>query len=194
MYQNIYCNRKTGEIFVWDDKLGMKQYPTSAFHYAYKRQVGGQYKSIYGDELIKTITFNDNDPDLFESDVPIETKVLTDLYTDSDEPSVGHKIGVIDIEVSTEGGFPNMETADKEITGISLYDYVMRSCYVFILDKDKKINNSEKEADAWYPKDWKEPEGKEKIIVKSFDNEDDLLISFMDKWRNVIFQSLRDGT
>ena len=141
----------------------------------------------YGDELIKTITFNDNDPDLFESDVPIETKVLTDLYTDSDEPSVGHKIGVIDIEVSTEGGFPNMETADKEITGISLYDYVMRSCYVFILDKDKKINNSEKEADAWYPKDWKEPEGKEKIIVKSFDNEDDLLISFMDKWQECNF-------
>ena len=63
---------------------------------------------------------------------------------------------------NTEGGFPNMETADKEITGISLYDYVMRSCYVFILDKDKKINNSEKEADAWYPKDWKEPEGKRK--------------------------------
>ena len=165
MYQNIYCNRKTGEIFVWDDKTGLKQYPMSAFKYAYKRQSGGDFKSLYGEDLIKVVNYNDNDRDLFESDVPIETKVLIDLYTDSDEPSVGHKIGVIDIEVSTEGGFPNMETADKEITGISLYDYVMRSCYVFILDKDKKINNSEKEADVGILKIGKNQKGKKKSLL-----------------------------
>ena len=27
----------------------------------------------------------------------------------SDEPSKGHKVGIIDIEVSTEGGFPCLE-------------------------------------------------------------------------------------
>ena len=46
---------------------------------------------------------------MFESDVPAEMRVLLDYYPDSDEPSKGHKVGIIDIEVSTEGGFPNME-------------------------------------------------------------------------------------
>ena len=187
MYQNVYCNRKTEEVFVWDDKLGLKQYPVSSFKYAYKKKEGGSIRSLYGDDLIKVYEYNDNDSNLFESDVPIEMKVLLDLYSDSDEPSEGHRIGVIDIEVSTTNGFPNMETADKEITGISLYDYTTRTCYTFILDKDKKISNFEKEEDAWYPVGWKEPDGKEKVVIMSFDNEDDLLVSFMDKWQECNF-------
>ena len=47
---------------------------------------------LYGEDLIKVITYNDNDRDLFESDVPIETKVLIDLYTDSDEPALVTKL------------------------------------------------------------------------------------------------------
>ena len=187
MYQSIYCNRKTEEIFVWDDKSGMKQYPMSAFKYAYKRHSDGNFKSLYGEELTKVVNYNENDPELFESDVPIETRVLLDLYPDSDEPSVGNRVGVIDIEVSSEGGFPNMEMADKEITGISLYDYITRTCYSFILDKENKLSKSETETDPWYPKDWKETEGKEKIIILPFDDEDDLLISFMDKWQECNF-------
>lgn len=187
MYQNVYCNRKAEEVFVWDDKSGLTQYPASSFKYAYKKKEGGSIKSLYGDELIKVYDYNDNDPNLLESDVPMEMKVLLELYPNSDEPSIGHRIGVIDIEVSTTGGFPSMETADKEITGISLYDYTTRTCYTFILDKDKKISNFEKEEDAWYPVGWKEPEGKEKVVIMSFDNEDDLLVSFMDKWQECNF-------
>lgn len=128
---------------------------------------------------------------MFESDVPAETRVLMDTYVDSDEPSKGHKVGVIDIEVSTEGGFPNMETANKEITGISLFDYLTKTCYVFILDKDHKIDSKEEEVEPWLPKDWKittdEERQKVKIVTRSFDDEDNLLISFMDKWQECAF-------
>ena len=187
MYQAIYCNRKTDEIVVWDDKSGMKQYKASSFLYAYKRQIGGQYKSIYGEDLISVVNYSDGSPDLYESDIPIETRVLLDLYPDSDEPSIGNKIGVIDIEVSTEGGYPNVETADKEITGISLYDYITRTCYTFILDKENRVSKTETEIDPWYPKDWKNTEGKEKLFILPFDDEDDLLVSFVDKWRECNF-------
>lgn len=187
MYQNIYCNRKTDEIFIWDDESGLKKYDMASFKYAYKRKTGGQYTSIYGDELEKVYNFNGSDPDVFESDVPIETRVLLDLYADSDEPSKNHRIGVVDIEVSTVGGFPNLETADKEITGISLYDYMTRTCYSFILDKHGLLEKSETKVEPWYGKDVKSVEGNENVVILPFDNEENLLIAFMDKWQECAF-------
>ena len=118
-------------------------------------------------------------------------RVLLDYYPDSDEPSKGHKVGIIDIEVSTEGGFPNMETTDKKITGISLFDYVTKTCNVFVLDEDHKVDNEEHEIEPWLPKDWNittdEEKQKVKIVTRSFDDEDNLLMSFMDKWQECAF-------
>ena len=189
MYQNIYINKKDWIVHLWDDEKG---YTSFAYpKYAYKRQVGGPEKSLYGDELVKVYNFNENDPALFESDVPAETRILMDYYPDSDEPSNGHRLGVVDIEVSTEGGFPNMETADKEITGISLFDAITKTCYVFILDKEHKLDDHEEMVDPWLPKDWKistdEEKQKVKIVTRPFDDEDNLLMSFMDKWQECAF-------
>jgi len=189
MYQNIYVHRKEGVVHLWDDETGYSSFPYTK--YAYKRQLGGQFKSIYGDELTKVFNFNDNDPELFESDVPVECRVLLDLYPNSDEPSTGHKIGVIDIEVSSEGGFPNLETADKKITGISLFDYLTKTCNVFVLDPDNKVENKEEEVEPWLPVGWKitteEEQQKVKIITKTYGDEDDLLVAFMDKWQECAF-------
>lgn len=189
MYQNIYINKKDWIVHLWDDEKGYTSfgYPK----YAYKPQVGGPERSIYGDELVKVFNYADGDPSLFESDVSAEMRVLLDAYPDSDEPSKGHKVGVVDIEVSTIGGFPNMETADKEITGISLFDAITKTCHVFILDKDHKVEDTEEEQDPWLPVGWKittdEEKQKVKVITRSFDDEDNLLISFMDKWQECGF-------
>jgi len=189
VYQNIYISRKDNTVHLWDDEKGYRTFPYEK--YAYKRHPGGNFKSLYGDELVRVTNYNDKDPNLFESDVPAEMRVLLDYYPDSDEPSVGHKVGVIDIEVSTEGGFPNMELADKEITSISLYDCVTRTCYVFVLDRDGKVEKDETEVDAWLPNDWKvqsEEESKKiKIVTLPYDNEDDMLMGFMDKWQECAF-------
>ena len=45
-------------------------------------------------------------PNLFESDVPPETRILVDQYTDSEEMSTGHRIMTIDIEVEVTDGIP----------------------------------------------------------------------------------------
>ena len=175
-------------VHLWDDVKGYASFPFPK--YAYKRQVGGKFKSIYGEDLSKIYNFSDKDVNLFESDVPPEMRVLVDMYPDSDEPSQAHKIGVIDIEVSTEGGFPNIDTADKAITGISLYDAITQTCNVFILDKQNKIENQERDGGNWCPqtKDWiPKPEDKVKVIIRSFDDEDNLLIAFMDKWQECGF-------
>ena len=189
MYQNIYINKKDLIVHLWDDEKGYRSFPYP--RYAYKRQIGGPEKSIYGDELVRVVNFNDSDPTLFESDVPAETRVLMDYYTDSDEPSKGHRVGVCDIEVSTEGGFPNLETADKKITGISLFDATTKTCHVFILDEEHKIEDSEKMVDPWLPVGWKatteEEKQQVKIVTRSFDDEDNLLIAFLDKWQECAF-------
>jgi len=189
MYTNIYINKKDWIVHLWDDTEGYKSFPYPK--YAYKKQAGGTIKSLYGDELVKVYDYNDNDPTLFESDVAAEMRVLLDSYPESDEPSKGHRLGVIDIEVSSEGGFPNMETADKEVTGISLFDSMTKTCYVYILDRDHKLEDHEEEVDPWLPVGWKittdEEKEKVKIVTRSFDDEDNLLESFMDKWNECAF-------
>jgi DNA polymerase elongation subunit (family B) len=187
MYQNIYINRKDWVVSLWDDEKGLVQFPYPK--YAYKRQVGGKYKSIYGDDLTKVTNFHEKDTNLFESDVPPETRVLMDMYQDSDEPSQGHKIGIVDIEVDTTGGYANNAIADKEITAISLFDQPTKTCYVYILDREGKIQDQERDGGLWAPlKDYKATEeDRVKLVIRSFDDEDNMLMAFMDKWQECGF-------
>ncbi len=174
-------------VHLWDDEKGYASFPFP--RYAYKRQTGGKFKSIYGEDLVKVFNFADNDPNIYEGDVPLETRVLLDRYPDSDEPSKGHKLGIIDIEVSTIGGFPNMDEADKEITAIALVDVITRTCHTFILDKEGLVTSGERDGGLWCPQKNYTPteEDRYKVVIKSFDDEDDMLMSFMDKWQECAF-------
>ena len=60
-----------------------------------------------GDKLKKVSFWRGEDlqkGDIFESDVPLETRVLIDKYGDSNEPSIGHRELFFDIEVAIEIG------------------------------------------------------------------------------------------
>jgi DNA polymerase elongation subunit (family B) len=167
MYQNIFVSKKDNIVHLWDDKKGYVTVPYRP--YAYRKREGGMYRSIYGDELEKVYKFNPKDPSLFESDVPAETRILIDAYEDSDEPSEGHRVVYLDIEVSTEGGFPNVDEADKEITAIAIYDSVTSKYTAFILDKEYKL------------KDF----SKDNVEVLSFTEEGSLLMHFLTKWEEI---------
>ncbi len=152
---------------MWDDEKGLLKFPSRP--YAYRKSPNGIYRSIYGDKLEKIYNFNPRDPSLFESDVPIETRILLDAYEDSDEPSKGHCVVTIDIEVSSEGGFPIIDQGDKEITAIAIHEDVTKKYTVFILDKEMKINDSIND----------------NVEIKSFDNEESLLMHFFNKWEEI---------
>ena len=187
MYQNIFISKKDNIVHLWDDEKGYSTFPLTK--YAYKRKAGGEFKSIYGDELQKVYNFSDNDNDIFESDVPSDIRVLLDMYPDSDMSSKGHRLGVIDIETSTEGGYPNVELADKEVTAISLYDDMTKVCHVFILDKEDKVQREERDGGYWVPqKGWKPTEeDRVKISIRGFNDEENLLMAFLDKWQECAF-------
>jgi DNA polymerase elongation subunit (family B) len=167
MYLNIFISKKDNTVHLWDDKRGYVKFPYQP--YAYRKRKGGMYKSIYGDELEKVYKFSPKDPSLFESDVPAETRVLIDAYEDSDDSSVGHRVVYYDIEVSTEGGFPKVDEADKEITAIALYDAAAEQYTAFILDKEHRLE------------DYK----KENVEVRGFQDESSLLMHFLTKWEEI---------
>jgi len=171
MYQNIYFDIKKQQVHIWDDEKGYYVIPYK--RYAYVRDRAGTHVSLYGDRLRKVYKFEPTTPNLFESDVPPETRTLVDQYTDSEELSKGHNIMNIDIEVEVTEGFPMPEDANNKITSIATYDSNSDTYFAFVLDEKNRLtlksNNN--------------------IIIKSFDTEYELLQAFMVeylKWKPTI--------
>ena len=90
MYQNIYYDSSKRKVHIWDDKNGHVMVPFKK--YAYVKDSYGTHVSLYGDKLKKIYRWDKDVEGLFESDINPETRTLIDMYTESDEPSVGHKI------------------------------------------------------------------------------------------------------
>jgi DNA polymerase elongation subunit (family B) len=148
MFQNIfitgYSDPVPSMVFLWDDQKGLQTIPYREFAYAYKKDEKGKFKSIHGDKLSKIKRFDWNESeDLFESDVPRETRVLTDLYLDSDDISTGHRVAFFDIEVRSTGGFATWQNPYQEITAISIYDQQNDRYYIFLLDPEQKVESKE---------------------------------------------------
>ena len=165
MYQNIYVKRTktSSEVHLWDDKAGYSKFQYKP--YAYIKSQTGMHRSLYGDKLKKVNFWTQDDLEagnVFESDVPIETRVLVDMYGDSDEVSEGHREVYFDIEVEVKDGFPDPKRADNKITAIALYDKVSDkySCYVL-----GDVPNTD--------------------VVESFKSEEELLQRFYQKYLEI---------
>lgn len=166
-YQAIYCDRKTSTVHLWDD---VHSYTSFKFKpYAFRKARDGKYTSIYGDKLERIERYNPRDPKLFESDVPVETRVLIDAYGDSDEVSTNHRITVLDIEVDSTGGYPNIQDPKQKITAIALYYSTNDAYHCFVLDEHGTVKN----------------ETKNNQIITSYLTEEDLLIDFLAKWDEI---------
>jgi len=137
VYQNIFIDSTSDEqtVYIWDDAQGLITLPLSEFNYAYVRDPKGKYISMTGERLSKTRRFIRGNPNVFESDLPRETRVLTDLYLNEDTSSEGNVTLFFDIEVSMENGIPNTQKPNNEITSIALYDPLIKKYEVFVLDK-----------------------------------------------------------
>jgi DNA polymerase elongation subunit (family B) len=166
-YQNAYYQRERNLMHIWDDTLGYRSFPYT--RYAYERATKGEYTSIYGDRLTKIYKFTKEDPDLFESDVPETTRTLVDLYSTSDDPSVGHVILTYDIECEMTSGLPNPSEATNELTSIALHDSATNQYWVLVMDKkglmqEKVVNNA---------------------IVIPFKHEEDMLLKYLNLYEYI---------
>ena len=159
-------------MHIWDDKFGHQTFRYKK--YAYVKNRAGTYVSLYGDKLKRINKWDKDQPDLFESDVNPEIRVLIDNYTDSDDASIGHSTMIIDIEVEITTGFPNISKAENRITSIGFNDPMMDEYFCYVLDTPNKLKLDE---------DRITKSGNE--TVKSFTEEYDLLNGFFMKYLEI---------
>ena len=167
MYKNVYYQREKNLVHLWDDKQGYRTFPYT--RYAYERAERGEYTTLYGDKVTKIHRYSKDDKNLFESDVPETTRVLVDIYTDSDLPSEGHVILTYDIECEMTSGLPNPEEATNELTSIALHDSATNQYWVLVMDKDGLM--VEKTTD--------------KAIVIPFKDERDMLMKYLELYEMI---------
>lgn len=138
---------------MWDDEENYKKFEFP--DYAFVRNEYGDYETMWGNPVMKIPKKNLDgrkraelketygNGAIHESDVPIETRVLVELY-DSNEISDNHRRFFYDIEVSTDGSFPDIEEADQKITSLAYYDEANDRKCVLILDEDGELGRKTK--------------------------------------------------
>jgi DNA polymerase elongation subunit (family B) len=167
MYQNVFYEKENSIIHCWDDEKG---YFTSKYRrYGYVRDGNGAHTSIHGERL-KKINFwkQEDNLDLYESDVNEVTRFLIDQYGDSDEISTGHTILTFDIEVEMNSGLPDIDKAENAMTSVAGHDSVTGDYFVYVVNKGEKIDKTIKGA-----------------RVESFDTEEDMVLAFLNKWKEI---------
>ncbi len=169
MYQNIFYDRRVNKMHIWDDRFGYRTFRYKK--YAYVKNRAGTYVSLYGDKLKRIHKWDKDQPELFESDVNPEIRVLVDNYMDSDEVSEGHRTMIFDIEVEVTDGFPDVRRANNKITSIAFNDSILDKYYCYVLDPLSKLKTDVKRANG--------------DIIVSFKDEYDLLNAFFKKYMEI---------
>jgi len=143
VYQNIFFDKRKNKIHLWDDKKGHLIVPFKK--YAYVKNSSGYHQTLDGTKVKKVYKWDDDEPNLYESDVPITTRFLVDQYTDSDDVAEGNRVFFFDIEVEVVDGFPDTEKANEQITSIAMYDVVANQYLCYTLDTMDKVSNYERD-------------------------------------------------
>ena len=168
MYQNIFFQKGKNKVHIWDDVRGYSVFDFQP--YAWERNPRGEATTLSGVKVSKTYEFTKDDPNLFEADVPETTRILVDMYNQSDLPSEGHIVMTFDIEVEMNTGLPDTQKAKNEITAIALHDSATDKYYALVLDVENKVQNT---IDA---------RGR---IVKAYSSEKNLLHAFLDLYEEI---------
>ena len=94
-------------MHIWDDRFGYRTFRYKK--YAYVKNRAGTYVSLYGDKLKRIHKWDKDQPELFESDVNPEIRVLVDNYMDSDEVSEGHRTMILILRLKLRMDFQMLE-------------------------------------------------------------------------------------
>ena len=170
MYQNIYIEKpKQGKplVHIWDDKKGYQKFQFTP--YAYQKSQTGTYRSLYGDKLKKVKFWTQEDlmgGNIFESDVPLETRILLDRYEDSDEQSKDHRELFFDIEVEVTDGFPEPSKAQNKVTSVAMYTKHDGKYRVYVLGEGQD-------------------NVKDEVDIRFYSTESELLKEFLRYWIKV---------
>lgn len=167
MYQSVYYDRDEKHYYLRDDKKGWKHFQYWPTFYA--ADIDGEFETLHG-EKVSPVKRMDNwkDPKYYEKDVDRNTRLLVDMYYESDDTPSYHNIVYLDIECEIAGALTpsNIRDPKGKITSIALYDNNSKKYYCLILDDKGKMTktiNDDKE-------------------IIPYSTEQDLLSGFLDIW------------
>ena len=169
MYQAIYYSYRDRTCHLRDDTEGWCQFEYQPTYYMI--DPNGEFDTLDGKRARKHSRYDKENPNLYEKDVDKNLSILLDIYRDLDDVPSYHNKVYLDIE--TERGeainLPYCQRAPMKITAIALYDETGKQYFVYVLDESRLIENSHRDD----------------ITVIPCSNEPTLLLSFLDKWREI---------
>ena len=142
-----------------------------------------KYKDIKGRNVVKVITkipayvkeLREKVDESFEADVLYPTRYIIDKYNDL--KGVPLSVTYLDIEVASNNRFPDIEHASDPINAITCFNNMDKKCITFVWRQDlqrKTVNNGTVSFKTVNEEDYKY-----KDFTLFFDNERDMLISFI---------------
>ena len=145
-YKKCYAEKGRGNnytIHLWDD--GGKQ-ELEWRNYAYKESDYGEYEGFRGEKLEKVYKWDYDDKTIHYHDMQPAQKFLIETYGTNDEPSTSHKELFFDIEIEIGGRLTQeyIRQAPMPCTSIAWYDKFRDKWGILILDKQGKMQYSEK--------------------------------------------------
>ncbi len=179
MYYNIYYDKFTNDIHIWDDVNGYDKVKFK--NYAYVLDPNGDQVTIDGLKCKKTYSWSDTAVKakmIFEHDVPETIRYLIDTYGDSDTLSIQPVTMYFDIEVAKEGSYSTPDEATNTITSIAFY--TESTGYVCLL-LDKTSKNTTKREVVVHPT----KESNINVTVVTYSTERDLLFAFIKAYRKL---------
>ena len=169
MYQSAYYDRTSYTYHLRDDERGWIDFKYTPE--LYKIDPTGELETLDGKRAIAVQKYDWKDNSLYEKDVDKLTRVLIDLYKDSDDSPKWHNIVYFDIECEIGGALTSeyIKTAPMKMTSVSVYDHTTKRYYCYILDEKKQLKPTENE---------------NRIIIP-FTTEAEMLRKFLDLWEEL---------
>ena len=166
MYQLIYYDRPTYTYYLRDDEKGWLDFKSTPE--LYKITPNGPLETLDGKRATHVEKYEWRDISLYEQDVDKCTRVLIDLYKDSDDAPKFQNIVYFDIECEIGGTLTSeyIKTAPMKMTSVAVYDSTTKKHYCLILDEKQQLTSIEEENRQ----------------VQPYRTEADMLSAFLDLW------------
>ena len=168
MYQSIFYDRPTYTYHLRDDEKGWLDFKYTPE--LYKISTDGPLETLDGKRATPTSKYEWRDISLYEQDVDKCTRVLIDLFRDSDDSPSYHNVVYFDIECEIGGTLTSdyIKTAPMKMTSVAVYDATTKKHYCLILDEKKQLQpvTGDKE-------------------IRPYSNEADMLRAFLNLWEEL---------
>jgi DNA polymerase elongation subunit (family B) len=169
MYQAAFYDRSTYTYHLRDDEKGWVDFTYTPE--LYQITPNGPLETLDGKRATPLKKYEWKDKSLYEYDVDKLTRVLIDLYKDTDDTPKSHNIVYFDIECEIGGTLTPeyIKSAPMKMTSVALYDNTTQMWYCLILDEKKQLNNTIEDNKT----------------IRRFNTEAEMLNDFLNLWEEL---------